>query len=177
MTRSGLIIEVTAAEETVGTWRRRLDPQAQIGVPPHITVLYPFIPPTELDTATLEKLRQLLGPVRAFSFDLVRTDWFGDHAALWLAPEPAEPFIQLTRTLAKAFPLYPPYGGQFDGTVPHLTVGPGGDTDELLQAERELKAQLPLGAAAEAVTLMAELPSGRWERRHVFLLDERSLGK
>jgi len=76
----------------------------------------------------------------------------------------------LTRTLVAAFPNRPPYGGQFDGSVPRLTVGPDGATDELLQAERELQAKLPLRAAAEAVTLMAELPSGRWERRSVFTL-------
>ena len=40
--RSGLIIEVPEAETAVAAWRERLDPQAVLGVPAHITVLFPF---------------------------------------------------------------------------------------------------------------------------------------
>lgn len=66
MTRSGLIIEVPAAEAAVGDWRRRLDPQALLGAPPHVTVLFPFMPRDEIDAATLEKLRRLLTEVPPF---------------------------------------------------------------------------------------------------------------
>lgn len=97
----------------------------------------------------------------------MRTDWFGDHATLWLAPEPSEPFIHITKTVAIAFPDYPPYGGQFDGTAPHLTVGPRGEATELLRAEEELQIRLPIRTVAEAVTPMTELPTGQWERRRV----------
>ena len=170
MARSGLIIEVATAEEAVGAWRRRFDPQARLGVPPHVTVLYPFVPPDQIDAPTLEKLQTLLTVIPPFQFELVRTGWFGDRATLWLAPEPAEPFVHITKTLAAAFPEYPPYGGQFDGTIPHLTVGPEGAADELLQAEQELQGRLQIRAVANAVTLMTELPTGRWERRSVFEL-------
>lgn len=170
MVRSGLIIEVATAEDAVGVWRRRFDPQALLGVPPHVTVLYPFIPPDQLDAPALARLQTLLTAIPSFEFELVRTGWFGDHATLWLAPEPAGPFVHITKTLVAAFPEYPPYGGQFDGTVPHLTVGPGGAADELLRAERELQGRLRIRAVANAVTLMTELPAGRWERRCVFEL-------
>jgi 2'-5' RNA ligase len=165
-----LIIEVASAEEAVGGWRRRFDPQALLGVPPHVTVLYPFVPPDQINPQTLEELENLLAAIPPFEFTLVRTDWFGDRAVLWLAPEPPEPFIDITRTLTAAFPEHPPYGGQFDGTVPHLTVGPGGPSGELRQAERELQVHLPIRAVAEAVTLMEERPTGRWERKGIFKL-------
>lgn len=170
MLRSGLIIEVATAEDAVGVWRRRFDPQALLGVPPHVTVLYPFIPPDQIDAPALARLQTLLTAVPSFEFEVVRTGWFGDHATLWLAPEPAEPFVHITKALVAAFPEYPPYGGQFDGTVPHLTVGPGGAADELLRAERDLQGRLPIRAVANTVTLMTELPAGRWERRCVFEL-------
>ena len=43
-------------------------------------------------------------------------------ATLWLAPEPCEPFRDLTETLCASFPSVRPYGGQFDRVIPHLTV-------------------------------------------------------
>lgn len=168
MARSGLIVEVAAAEPVVGQWRNGLDPQARLGVPPHVTVLYPFVPPNRLDEETLVRLRELISPLPGFSFDLVRTGWFDDGAALWLAPRPAEPFRQLTATLTHGFPDYPPYGGQHAEVVPHLTVGVRGSTEQLRRAEQEVQQHLPIRACAGTVTLMVERPDGRWHRHTDF---------
>ena len=170
MARSGLIVEVAAAEPFVGRWRNDLDPQARLGVPAHVTVLYPFVPPDRLDEAAVVHLHELISPLPAFGFDLVRTGWFDDGPTLWLAPEPAEPFLQLTVALTRAFPEYPPYGGQYAEVVPHLTVGVRGSAEHLGRAERELRQHLPMRARATAVTLMAERPDGRWHRHTNFKL-------
>ncbi len=171
--RSGLIIEVSAAEPATGEWRRQLDPQAVLGVPPHLTVLYPFVAPDQIDATTITAVERALAPVRSFDFELARIDWFGDRSVLWLAPDPVEPFQQITAALAQAFPEYPPYGGEFDGLTPHLTVATRGTSSELRRAEDELRQTLPIRAAADAVTLMVELPDRRWQRRQVFALTGR----
>ena len=43
--------------------------------------------------------------------------------AIWLRPDPDRPFRDLTRQLWSAFPTYPPCGGRFPDSRPHLTIG------------------------------------------------------
>jgi 2'-5' RNA ligase len=86
-----------------------LDPAAKLGVPAHITVLYPFVPPERINDSVVRKLRDMLSSFAAFEFRLVRIGRF--PIALYLAPEPAQPFIGLTETVVREFPEYLPYGG------------------------------------------------------------------
>jgi 2'-5' RNA ligase len=121
MQRSGLIIEVPEASAVVDQWRQQLDPLAPLGVPPHITVLFPFVKATEIDQDTTAKIQRLAASVRSFQFRLTHTGWF-EQQVLWLAPNPEAPFVELTARAAGAFPDYPPYGGQFTEVIPHLTI-------------------------------------------------------
>lgn len=75
MQRSGLIIEVPEASPVVDQWRQKLDPLAPLGVPPHITVLFPFVKAKEIDQDTTAKLRNLAASVRSFRFRLSRAGW------------------------------------------------------------------------------------------------------
>src|SRR5215467_8791536 len=122
--QSGLIIEVPEAEPAVRQHRQRLDASAPLGVPAHITVLFPFMPPETIGTAALTELGQLFANVSPFRFRLDRTDWFGDDV-LWLAPRDPDPFRALTQRVFRAFPAFPPFEGQFEDVVPHLTIGHG----------------------------------------------------
>ena len=65
---SALVILVPEAEALVGSFRDLHDAGAAVGVPAHITVLYPFKPPDEIDEAVLERLRHLILAVRAIQF-------------------------------------------------------------------------------------------------------------
>jgi len=58
-------VEIPQAERVVRRFRERLDPSARLGVPAHITVLYPFIPPAGLDAAVLGQLERLFAAVDA----------------------------------------------------------------------------------------------------------------
>ena len=49
MLRTGLIVEVPDAELVVAHWREQLDPHAMLGVPAHVTVLFPFAAPDRID--------------------------------------------------------------------------------------------------------------------------------
>lgn len=167
--RSGLIIEVPEAERAVAEWRAQLDRTAALGVPAHVTVLFPFAEPAAIDESMLAALRALFATVVAFEFRLARSAWFDDRV-VWLAPEPAEPFRRLTGLVSAAFPAYPPYEGQFADIVPHVTVGDHGAPDQLLAAERGVLPYLPISAVARSTSLMVERPDGRWERRATFAL-------
>jgi hypothetical protein len=162
---SALIVEVPEAEAAVGQWREHLDENAAaLGVPAHVTVLAPFLARGKIGPPVLGSLGRLFGAVPRFRFRLVRTAWFGDQV-LWLAPEDDGPFRALTERAYAAFPACPPFGGVFDEVIPHLTVGLGQPLAELRAAEESVGPQLPIEAAATAVTLMAgPVSGGRWSR-------------
>lgn len=169
MQRSGLIIEVPEASRVVDQWRQQLDPLAPRGVPPHITVLFPFVEATEIGRDTTAKVHRLAASVRSFQFRLTHTRWF-EPQVLWLAPDPSAPFVELTARAAEAFPDYPPYGGQFTEVVPHLTIGDGGAPEQMAAAARSLLPDLPISATANAITLMIERPDRSWQVRARFPL-------
>ena len=66
VTQSAVLVPVPAAERVVSRHRARLDAAAAAGVPAHVTVLFPFVPPSEISGATLESLAAAVAPVGAF---------------------------------------------------------------------------------------------------------------
>jgi 2'-5' RNA ligase len=155
---SGLIVEIPEAEPVVRHFRHRLDSSAGLGVPAHITVLYPFIPPPGLD-AVLSQLGRLFAAVPRFAFRLDRTRWFDDRV-VWLAPSDPGPFAVLTVRVTEAFPAYLPYGGQFGGITPHLTIGDDQPVASLRAAEESIRPLLPVTGKVTAVTLIAQATAG-----------------
>jgi 2'-5' RNA ligase len=167
---TGLVVPVPAATPAVAPWRERLDRTAVHGVPAHITVLYPFLPPSQLGPDVTRQLAELFAATPPFDFALRRVGWFDDDV-VYLAPEPAEPFVALTRLVAHAFPEYPPYEGAYDQVTPHLTVG-AGPLAELRRAADAVQGSLPIAARAGDVWLMVgtAAPAGRWRVRARFPL-------
>ena len=45
---SALIVPVPEVEPLVGLHRAALDPAAKLGVPAHVTIVYPFLPPEQI---------------------------------------------------------------------------------------------------------------------------------
>jgi 2'-5' RNA ligase len=168
--QSALLLIIPAAEPAVGAHRARLDASARDGVPAHFTVLYPFLPPTEIGPGVLAELSTLFAGVTRFSFSLDQVRWFGD-SVVWLGPSDESPFRSLTELAAEAYPACSPYGGVYEDVVPHLTIGQGGDPAALQAAAEAVRPLLPIAAAATEVTLMVgpkpERPPGspgNWRR-------------
>jgi hypothetical protein len=55
---SAFAVNVPEAEPYVEVLRNQFDPSAKLGVPAHITVLYPFMSPDQIGAAVLEKVRR-----------------------------------------------------------------------------------------------------------------------
>ena len=121
------------------------------GIPPHVTLLFPCPPDPE-------GLGEVLAAAPAFDVAFREVRRFPD--VVYLAPEPAQPFVELTQALWRRFPDWPPYGGAHETITPHLTVAWQGKLDE---AEADVAPRLPLhGRAREAVVLRRAEPH-RWE--------------
>ena len=167
---SALVIPVGVATPVVAPWRERLDAAAVHGVPAHVTVLYPFVPPPEITDDHIAGLAQLFSSFPPFDFVLERVGWF-DTTVVYLAPEPDDPFIRLTELVVARFPDYPPYGGEFAELTPHLTVGDRGSPSELRAAADAVAPALPIAARATEVWLMVGSANpGAWRVRTRFQL-------
>jgi 2'-5' RNA ligase len=171
--QSALLVPVPEAEPLVGAWRAVHDPSARTGVPAHITLVVPWIPPEQIKQEHLEELEGLVGGEEPFEYSLDRVSWFGERV-LWLAPTPAGPFKRLTTVLADRFDT-PPWQGEFAEVVPHLTVGLAGHArgSTLSDAAEDLAAKLPVNCRAEEVDVMCG-DGANWETvRRVFLKGEQ----
>jgi hypothetical protein len=171
---SGILVPVPEAESAVGPLRTWLDRAAGWGVPAHVTVLYPFVPPDAINAAVIETAARAVASVPAFGCEFARTCWFGEDV-VWLAPDPAAPIRALTSAVHAAFPQFPPNGGAYAGVIPHLTIGdrPDGGASALRAAEAEVRLLLPVRTFVRCAWLMtgtqapgswraiAELPLGR----------------
>ncbi|MEJ5868020.1 2'-5' RNA ligase family protein [Pseudokineococcus sp. 5B2Z-1] len=170
--QTAVLALVPVAEPSVARHRARLDPAARRGVPAHVTVLYPFMAPDDVDDQVLARLAAAVRTVAAFDVAFTRTAWFG-RDVLWLAPEPAQPFRDVIAAVVRAFPDYPPYAGVFDGSAPHLTIGHSrlGSQGALERAEADVVTTLPVHARVERVHLLvgADAP-GSWSVAHDFPL-------
>ena len=117
-TETAVIVPVLALESVVGEFRAALDHSAPWGVPPHVTVCYPFVPPSAVNADTIAALRAAVVPAFECTFRAVR--WFGNDA-VWFVPEPEAPFHTLTVEVLRRFPDHPRYGGAVD-PIPYLTI-------------------------------------------------------
>jgi len=165
---TAVIVPVPEASPTVDGWRERtcLDRPSN-GVPAHVTLLFPFVPSDEVDERTVSELAALFEATSAFEVAFRRADRFPE--VLYLAPEPAEPFVALTEALVARWPGYPPYAGAFDTVVPHLTVAHG-DGAVLDAAAADIKPSLPIGSVVREALLLEEIEPdwGRWGPRARF---------
>ena len=170
MAESGFIVCVPEAEAMVGSLRERFDSSARLGVPAHVTVLFPFMSPENITASVVQRIASVLREAQRFEFSLAKVARF--PATAYLEPEPAATFIALTESLAREFPQFPPFGGEFPTIIPHLTVAHGSITEaEFAAAELASSLALngPIASACSSLVLM-ENSSGTWRQMHVFPL-------
>lgn len=167
--RSALVV-VPAAAPLVGAFRARHDAAAVVrAIPPHVTVLFPFVPAQELVASVRAEVRALAARLRPIDAELSRVATFAGH--VWLAPTPRDRFIVLLREMHEHFPAYPPYGGAHAEPEPHLTIGEAASPPELetvAAARRELATGLPVAFRVDSLTLLEEGSDGTWQTVETF---------
>ena len=161
--QSGLVIEIPEAEPAVAEPRSRLDRVAALGVPAHVTALFPFVTRDGISEAVLRQVSEVAAANVPFDYRFVRTGWFGQQV-VYLAPDRPAPFRKVTKSLWAAFPECPPYGGQFEELVPHLTIGEGAALTDLLDAEEAVRSHGAVEGRALRLTLVVEGDDGLWSR-------------
>lgn len=168
MKTSGLVLLVPELEPRIADLRSRHDPAARQEMPAHITVLYPFMDPVKIGPTQRGRMAEVLRGFPAFELSFTRVGRFPE--ALWIQPDPVEPIIEMVRAVAAAFPDYPPYRGQFETVIPHVTVGLG-DSFELAALEPEVRRRLaaPVRQTISSASLFTTIKR-KWREVDRFLL-------
>jgi 2'-5' RNA ligase len=168
MAETALVVLVPELEPLIGAWRRDHTSDGACGMPPHVTLIYPFADSSEVGPY-LPELAEELGRFSPFELAFRGTRRFPE--TLYLEPEPAEPFVAMTQALASAFPDFPPYGGQLDEIVPHASIAQGGEP-LFARVEDEVVPRLPVSVRVERAWLMEDTSAG-WRRHTAFPLNRR----
>jgi len=155
---SAVYVEVPEAEPLVGSHRLRWD-SAGVTVPAHVTILFPFIDPADLDAEVHAELRRIAASAEPFDAAFRRVGRFPD--VVWLAPEPVAAFQGLTEAIAARWPSHPPYGGAFETVIHHLTVADGAPPAVLDTLEAELPLGLPITTRVTDLALVSRV-GGAW---------------
>ena len=162
MSESAIVVRIRVPA-AIDRLRRTHDRSAPLGVPAHVTILYPFVDGSELTPAVRERVAAIAGGFRAFEVTFASAArWPG---VVYLEPRPScAVHRRLIDVCAAAFPEHPPYAGTIDEVIPHLTVAEtdSGPLDEILA---EARLAVPFKATADALEVLAEGADGRWRRR------------
>jgi 2'-5' RNA ligase len=162
--QSAVIVTVQPVEPLVAEHRMRFDVAAGWGVPAHVTVLYPFVAPDEIDGSVVERLETAVASVSRFRTVFGSTGWFGSEV-LFLAPHPGDSFRALTSAVTAAFPGHLPYDGAYEDVVPHLTIGHDADPVQLRTVEDRVQRGLPVAAEVTSAALWSgAATAGSWHQ-------------
>jgi 2'-5' RNA ligase len=164
---SAVLVHLPEAEPVVGKWRLHHTYDAPLGIPPHVTLLVPFVPAEELSQVE-DRLARLLGQAEPFGVTFERPARF--PTVLYLEPQPSEPFTALTEAIAQEWPEHPPYEGEHETVIPHLTVAESEDEELLRRIEADVAPKLPVRAQVSEAQLYVEDASGRWHQRRALPL-------
>ena len=163
MRSSAVLVHIPEAEPVVGGWRLGHTFDAPLGVPPHVTLLFPFVPADELTGEVEERLARIVSAAEPFDVTFPRTARF--PTLIYLEPHPSRPFSVLTEAIGAEWPEHPPYEGEIETVIPHLTVAESEDERLFERIKADVAPQLPIAHRVREAQLYVEDAAGRWHER------------
>ena len=159
---TALVLTIEDAEPFDEVRREFAAEQVGLGIPFHVTLLFPF---GEL----ADEARAFFAERAPFQFALTRVAAWPD--VVYLVPEPDDELRACMRALFDRFPEWPPYGGIHEEVIPHATLAEGVDGPAVRgEIERRLAPHLPHRCQARDVSLLEELDARTWRERERFAL-------
>jgi hypothetical protein len=140
--------------------RRANVPDARLGVPAHLTLLYPFVPVGKLEPSLRRSIAAIVAHHVAFDYHLTGPKVWPD--TIYAGVDSGRPFLEIHRELAAAFPDYPIYQARVGDLVPHVTVAEGPAVADARTVEDPAWHALPTRRRAYSLELIAPGRDGRW---------------
>ena len=164
--QSAISISVPELGTLLAPWRDATVKVASKGVPPHITLLYPWRTPP-LGGSDMEALRAVIVHIHAFSITFSTFGRF-ESSILFLQPDDDGTLHKLMHTLFAAFPDTPPYGGTIPDPTPHLTVAETNGEEQIKefedQARQALAQHLPFTIHVTHITVLEQDEQEVWHQ-------------
>ena len=143
-------------------WRDCLEAK---GIPPHVTLLYPWRTPP-LRGRDMDAVRAAIANCTAFAITFSGIGRFPRKRVLYLKIRDNAPLRKLMHVIYGAFPDTPPYRGEHQEVIPHLTIATADSDLALDHLEQEmrfrLEAHLPMSAEVQSVTVAQRNLNGIW---------------
>ena len=98
-------------------------------IPIHITMLYNFFLPDEINENIINKLKEIAKGTPKFQFMAKPLSSFPTSKVLYLNPSPLTPIEELATRLYEAFPNF--YNSQYGFPVFHMTIALGNQEEEI----------------------------------------------
>jgi len=152
--RQAAVFVAIPVGDRVEAFRARAHPRAIARkLPPHVTILPPFVREVDDDDALTADLERHFAGTSRFDGSLTEVGRFRRH--VWLAPAPHDRFVDLLTSARDRFPDLVRDGDR--DPLPHLTIaeiGKGESTRHVFeQAEEELGPLLPIRFEVDEVGL------------------------
>ncbi len=142
---SVLLVPIALPSGLLPSPRRSL---LRAAIPHHVTILYPFVPPADLDGDVVAAVARVARQHSAFDFALASTDHFPN--VTFMTVEPSEPFLALIDSFQRAWPQYPRYDDKFTTVIPHVTIAARPHPPAV---EERVAARLPVQTVADSVEI------------------------
>jgi hypothetical protein len=138
-------------------------------IPFSLTLLYPWIPASDVTEADLEQLRMFFQERPPLEFELTHVAEFPGVVA-YAVPEPDGALRATMRALWALFPQCPPYGRPGFDPPPHATLGryEGPTPITFDQAKERVEPLLPVHCVVTEATLQEEYELDRMRVRDTF---------
>lgn len=173
---SALAIALPELVHIVGAYRSRYT-QDGGSAPPHITLMHPFLVPSEITPSVLQRIAGVVCSIQAFECSVTSIATF-PKGLIYLTPEPCELLIEMISRLSAAFPDAPTYWKTFGAIVPHITIADTAMVDHpglIEEMKSAISRHLPYRCSVREVLLLQQVQrtTVTWELREHFPLGER----
>lgn len=172
MLRTAIIIIFPELAPNIDKWRLRTVEVARRGVPPHVTLLFPWkeAPVRDDDIAIISDLCK---GVTSFNVEFDELKHF-PGGTVYLSLRNEQKILSLSKQIWSRFPETPPYEGIHKNPVPHLTVAQSDVlTISKLYADvlLDIGDSLPFSCEVSGVAILEEDVTGEWHIRTRIALD------
>ena len=133
-----LLLITPDAESWVGRWRAEHDVAARSGIPAHVTVRTPFLPPEYWRDPALSLLERFL-PI-----DVTLSHLENRPGGLVLIVEPDDELREISEAVGSSWPSLPPHKGNRPDLAYHMTVVRTANDSIRSQAWEAIAPHLPL---------------------------------
>ncbi len=162
--QSSIDLHFRELKKLISPWHSKLE-TAQKGIPPHITLLWPWKNPP-IQSNDIETLKTILKDTKSFSVTFDKIEYF-QNGTIFLACKNVEMIQKIMKKIFDAFPECKPYNGEFQNPTPHLTIAKVPDQTVFSEVYNEictvLKPNLPLTYPIDEIIIMKELETKNWE--------------